>query len=82
MLETSEIICEHPPPLGEDIYPEKVTNLFVVKKGSLFETSTSAVVVSCRPSAKAFLRDCLNCSLLRSGRSLSSGDFNSNSSAL
>lgn len=36
MLETPEFICEHPATLGEDIYPEKVTNLCVVKRGNLF----------------------------------------------
>lgn len=32
-METSEIIWDHPPPVGEDIDPEKVTNMFVAKTG-------------------------------------------------
>lgn len=33
LMETSEIIWDHPPPVGEDIDPEKVTNMFVAKTG-------------------------------------------------
>lgn len=65
MMETSEIIWEHPPPLGEELH------LFVAKTENLllyFHLCT-LFLACCLPKHAL---GCLNCSLLRSGDRLES----------